>query len=309
MTFQNISSNIFDLIGNTPVIKLNRIIPKNSAELWAKLEFYNPGGSIKDRICLNMINEAEKQNLIKPGNNILIEATSGNTGIGLAIVCLLKGYKLILTMPEDMSIERKQLLDVYGAEIVFTPSEYGMKGALSKAKELLDAIPRSYMLNQFNNINNPKIHYETTALELINQVPGKIDAFIASVSTGGTVTGVGRYLKEKIPDIKIYAVEPFECAVISGEQPNKHGIQGIGAGFIPENLDLDIIDDIIKVRSADALEFTKRIAKDEGLLVGLSSGAVTCAALDIAARSAVPRQIVTVFSDSGERYLSTKMFS
>jgi cysteine synthase len=309
MTFPNTFNSLFDLIGNTPVIKLNKVIPMNSATVWAKLEYNNPGGSIKDRICLNMINEAENQNLIKPGETTLVEATSGNTGIGLALICLIKGYRLILTMPSDVSSERKQLLKVYGAEVVLTPSEDRMEGALRKAQEITSKIPDSYMLNQFNNIYNPKIHYDTTAREIINQVPGKIDVFIAAVSTGGTISGVGRFMKENIPNIKIYAVEPFECAVISGDKPSKHDIQGIGTGFIPDNLDLNVFDDIIKVKSEDALMYTKSIAKQEGLLVGFSSGAVAYAAFKIASKLGKSKQIVTIFSDSGERYLSNKLYS
>lgn len=309
MSYPYTFDNILELIGQTPVIRLNKVIPKHAANVWAKLELLNPGGSIKDRICLNMINAAENQNLISPGKNIIVEATSGNTGIGLALVCKLKGYKLILTMPEDMSIERQQLLKAYGAEPILTNSNDKMEGAINKAKEITNELNNAYMLNQFDNINNPQVHFSTTGPELYDQIPGTIDAFVAGVSTGGCISGVGNFLKQKYPDIKLFAVEPYECAVLSGKKPDIHDIQGIGAGFVPKNLNTNIYDDVIQIKSKDAKLFTKEIARKEGLLVGISSGATALASKELAEQLGPNKQVATIFCDSGERYLSTELFN
>lgn len=309
MSYTKSFNNILDLIGNTKVIRLNRVIPKNHATVWAKLELFNPGGSIKDRICLNILNTAEKKGIIDPKTHVIVEATSGNTGIGLALACKVKGYKLILTMPDDMSYERKQVLSAYGTELVLTPATDKMEGAIKKAEEIADELPNSYMTKQFENIFNPQAHAETTATEFIDQIDGKIDAFIASVSTGGSITGVGSVLRKKFPDIHIFAVEPYECAVLSGETAHNHDIQGIGPGFVPKALNKDIYDDILKIKSDDAKKFTNEIAKKEGLLIGVSSGAVGLASKMIAGKLGNSKQVATIFSDSGERYLSTDLFS
>lgn len=308
MSHTHTINGILDLIGNTKIIRLNRVIPQDHAVVWAKLEQFNPGGSIKDRISIKIIEEAEKQGLISPGKHTIVEATSGNTGIGLALACKVKGYKLIITMPEDMSYERRQVLGAYGAEVILTPSELKMTGAINKAEEIASERPDTFMTRQFENPDNPKSHSETTANEILEQVPGKIDAIVVSISTGGSITGIGNVLRSRFPDLKIYAVEPFECAVLSGEEPHSHKIQGIGAGFVPKVLDKDILDDIIKIKSEEAREFTKEIASKEGLLVGISSGACALASKIVAGRLGSPAQVVTIFSDSGERYLSTDLF-
>jgi cysteine synthase A len=309
MTYLNSFNNILDLIGNTKVIRLNRVIPENHAAVWAKLELFNPGGSIKDRICLNILNSAETEGIIDPKTHVIVEATSGNTGIALALACKVKGYKLILTMPDDMSYERKQILNAYGTELVLTPSKDKMEGAIKKAQEIASKLPNSYMPKQFENPYNPMAHSQTTAIEFLDQITGEIDGFVASVSTGGSITGVGHVLRKKFPDIKIFAVEPYECAVLSGEKPDNHQIQGIGPGFIPKVLNKDIYDDILKIKSGDARDFTNEIAKKEGLLIGISSGAVGLASKIIAKKLGNSKQVVTIFSDSGERYLSTDLFS
>ncbi|MCH7927776.1 MAG: cysteine synthase A [Deltaproteobacteria bacterium] len=309
MTYSNSFNNILDLIGSTKVIRLCRVIPANYATVWAKLELFNPGGSIKDRICLNMLTAAEKQGLINPKTHTIVEATSGNTGIGLALTCKVKGYKLILTMPDDMSYERKQVLRAYGTQLILTPAKDKLKGAMKKAEQIASELPNSYMPKQFENPYNPQTHSNTTATELLSQIPGKIDAFVASISTGGSITGIGHVLRKKFPNIKIFAVEPYECAVLSGEKPQNHDIQGIGPGFIPKVLDSDIYDDILKIKSEDAKDFTKEIAKKEGLLIGVSSGAVGLASKTIAKKLGKSKQVATIFSDSGERYLSTDLFN
>jgi cysteine synthase A len=302
-----VAKNMLELIGKTPVVKLNKIPDKNSAEVYCKLEFFNPLGSIKDRIALYMIQEAERKKQIRPGET-LIEPTSGNTGIGLAYVSAIKGYKLILVMPDTMSKERIKILKALGAEVVLTPGEKGMKGAVEKAEELTEK--KGYFCpGQFTNPANPAIHRKTTAREILKQIPG-IDAFVAGVGTGGTITGVGEVLKKKIKDRKILivAVEPEDSPVLSGGRPGKHKIQGIGAGFIPEVLNKKIIDKIITVRDQDAFLTTRRLAKEEGIFAGISSGAAAWAALKIAKVLSKEKKVVVILPDTGERYLSTDLF-
>lgn len=302
-----IAEDLTKLIGNTPLVRINRINP-TEAEIVAKLEMYNPLSSVKDRVGFSLIDAAEKKGLIKPGDT-LIEPTSGNTGIGLAFVCAIKGYRLILTMPETMSIERRKILHVLGAEVVLTEAYDGMDGAVKKAKELAETIPNAFIPQQFANPDNPEIHRRTTAEEIWNDTDGKVDVFVAGVGTGGTITGVGQILKQRNPNIKIVAVEPFKSAVLSGGIAAPHKLQGIGAGFIPPVLDRDIIDEIITVKDEDAGEIARELSKKEGLLVGISSAAALWAALEVAKRPEHKgHRIVTVFPDSGERYLSTWLF-
>ncbi|WP_203636072.1 cysteine synthase A, partial [Thermobrachium celere] len=279
----------------------------DSAEIYVKVEFFNPGGSVKDRIALNMIEEAEKEGLLKKGDTI-IEPTSGNTGIGLAMVCAAKGYRLILVMPETMSIERRRILKAYGAELILTEGSKGMKGAVEKAIQLAEE-KGYFMPMQFENIYNPKAHMKTTALEILDDMEGKIDMFVAGVGTGGTITGVGEVLKQKIKDIKIVAVEPKDSAVLSGGSPGPHKIQGIGAGFIPKILNRDVIDEIVAVSNEDAMEYARLLAKKEGILVGISSGAALYAAVLKAKELGKGKRIVVILPDTGERYLSTELFS
>ena len=305
---RNVVDSVTDLIGNTPVIKLNNLTPPDSASIYAKLENLNPAGSIKERICLKMIESAEKEGAINPDSTVIIDATSGNTGIGLALVCAIKGYKLILTMPDDKSMERRLMLAAYGAEVVLTPADELMEGAISKALEIAEKTPDSFMLDQFSNKVNTQTHKTTTGIEIIEQIPGKIDAFIAGVGTGGTITGAGEILKETYPDIHLVAVEPKECAVLSGGPANVHDMQGIGPGFIPEILSMGIYDEIIPISTKQARDFTRKIALKEGLLVGISAGAAGYAALQIAKRLGKGKQVVTIFCDTGERYLSTGLF-
>lgn len=304
----NINKSLIDLIGNTPLIELSNYkkLLNIESNIIAKLEYFNPLGSVKDRIAYSMIQDAESKGLISD-NTKIIEPTSGNTGIGLAFICAIKSYKLILTMPDTMSLERRSLLEAFGAELVLTPGEKGMKGAIAKALELKSTIQNSIILRQFDNIANPRIHRETTAQEIIKDCDGKIDIFVSGVGTGGTITGVGEVLKAFNPDIKIIAVEPEESPVLSGGTPSPHKIQGIGAGFVPSILNVDVIDEIIKVSSADAKETTKKIAKCEGLLVGISSGAALTAATRIA-QEYPNKNIVVILPDGGERYLSTSLF-
>ena len=301
--------NILNSIGNTPLIKLEKISQNLPADVFVKLESKNPMGSVKDRIALAMIESAEKDNKIAPGATI-IEPTSGNTGIGLAFVCAVKGYKLILTMPETMSVERRKLLEIMGAELVLTPGDKGMKGAIDKAETLAKEIPDSFIPQQFNNPANPEAHYKTTGPEIWNDTNGKVDIFVAGVGTGGTITGIGTFLKEQNPNIKIVAVEPKGSAVISGENAGPHKIQGIGAGFIPNVLNKKIVDDVIIVDSDDAGETSRQLAKKEGVLCGISSGANVWAAIQLAKKEENKnKQIVTIICDTGERYLSTWLFS
>lgn len=302
-----IYEDITQLIGNTPIVRLNKIVPKDAAEVIVKLESFNPGGSVKDRIALNMIKRAEKEGRLKPGGTI-VEPTSGNTGIGLAMVSAVKGYKLILVMPDTMSIERRNLLLSYGAELVLTPGAEGMKGAIKKAQEILELNPDYIMLDQFKNPANPEIHELTTAKEILKDTNGIVDAFVSGVGTGGTISGVGKVLKQYNKNIKIFAVEPEESPVLSGGKPGPHKIQGIGAGFIPDTLNLDIIDGIIKVKERDAFEMSMILAKQEGILCGISSGANVFAAIEVANRLGKGKRVVTVLPDTGERYLSMHKF-
>jgi cysteine synthase A len=300
--------NILDLIGDTYIIKLNRLIPKSSATVWAKLENLNPAGSVKERICLGMIEAAEREKKIHPSRTVVVEPTSGNTGIGLALVCAVKGYRLILTMPDDMSIERRLLFAAYGVELILTPAREQMEGAVRKAEEIVRNNSNAFMPQQFNNPENPETHRKTTAPEILEQFPGEIHAFVAGVGTGGTITGTGEVLKKKFPNILIVAVEPSESAVLSGKKGHAHEIQGIGAGFIPEILNTCIYDEIITITGEEAKKFTRLIARKEGLLVGISAGANGLAAARIAERLGPKKQVLTVFCDTGERYLSTGVF-
>lgn len=304
----NICDNLCDLIGNTPLLNMSRFAPDIDAELLGKLEAFNPGGSVKDRIALSMIEAAEKDGLLKEGYTI-VEPTSGNTGIGLAWVAAVKGYRITLTMPESMSVERRKILQGLGAELVLTPAQEGMEGAVERARALCDKLPGSFMPQQFNNPANPDVHYRTTGEEIWRDTDGRIDIFVAAVGTGGTLSGTGRYLKEKNPDIRVIAVEPEESPVLSGGEGGPHMIQGIGAGFIPDNYDAGVADEIVKVSSADAIETAKTITKSEGLMVGISAGANAWAAVQVARRPENKGKcIVTVMCDTGERYLSTLLY-
>jgi cysteine synthase A len=296
-----------NLIGSTPVVRLRRLVRKDDATIWAKLEFFNPAGSVKDRICLAMIEAAEKDGKIRQGATI-VEPTSGNTGIGLAMVCAVKGYRLILTMPETMSAERRTLLVAYGAHLELTPGSEGMRGAIRRAEEMVNKNPEFFMPHQFKNPANPQVHRETTAREILSQVHEPIDALVSGVGTGGTITGVGEVLKKKNATVKIVAVEPARSPVLSGGNPGPHKIQGIGAGFIPEVLNLKVIDQIIQVADEEAAETAKRLAKEEGLLVGISSGAAAFGALQVARDLGRGKTVIVIFPDTGERYLSTGLF-
>ncbi len=307
MTSLNGVRSILDLIGSTPVVRLRSIPGKNDAEVWAKMECFNPGGSVKDRICLNMVETAEHEGKLKPGATI-VEPTSGNTGIGLALTAAVKGYRLILTMPDTMSEERRSLLAAYGARLILTPDTKGMGGAIHKAEELLQEHSDYFMPQQFNNPANPEIHRKTTAVELLKQFK-RIDAFVAGVGTGGTITGVGEVLKDRIKNVRVCAVEPAASPVISGGEPGYHKIQGIGAGFIPAVLNRQVLDEIITVSDEDAVIYARRLAAEEGLLVGISSGAACCAALKVAQNLGKGHVVVTIFADKGEHYLSTDLFS
>lgn len=305
-----IANNLTDLIGNTPLLELSRFEKRHKlkASIIAKLEFFNPGRSVKDRIGLALIEDAEKQGLLQP-NSVIIEPTSGNTGIGLALVAAIKKYKLILAMPETMTLERRSLLKALGAEIVLTPGFEGMGGAIRKAEELQRLLPNSFIPQQFLNAANPEIHRNTTAQEIWRDTDGKIDFLVAGVGTGGTITGAGEILKKKNPDIKIIAVEPADSPVLSGGKPGPHKIQGIGAGFVPGVFNPDIVDEIIKVQNEDAFVTGRELASIEGLLVGISSGAAAFAALQIAKRPENQgKKIVVVLPDTGERYLSTPLY-
>ncbi|MFD2617469.1 cysteine synthase A [Terrilactibacillus laevilacticus] len=300
-----IANSITELIGQTPVVKLGRLTGENDAELYAKLEFFNPGSSVKDRIANAMIEAAEKEGKLKPGDTI-IEPTSGNTGVGLALVSAAKGYKAILVMPDTMSVERRKLFKAYGADLVLTPGSAGMNGAIAKAEEL--SKEHGYFLpQQFKNKANPEVHYNTTGKELVEQFD-QLDAFIAGVGTGGTVSGTGRRLKEHFSDIKVYAVEPETSAVLSGEKSGPHKIQGIGPGFIPDTLDTDVYDDIIKISNEDAFKYARLVGIKEGILSGISGGAAIAAGVQVAKELGKGKKVVVVVPDNGERYLSTPLY-
>ncbi|MBY8914718.1 cysteine synthase A [Bacillus sp. YC2] len=302
-----IANSITELIGNTPIVKLNRLTDENSADVYLKLEYMNPGSSVKDRIGVAMIEAAEKEGKLKAGDTI-IEPTSGNTGIGLAMVAAAKGLKAILVMPDTMSIERRNLLRAYGAELVLTPGAEGMKGAIKKAEELAEE--HGYFVpQQFNNAANPEIHRQTTGKEIVEQFgEDQLDAFVAGIGTGGTITGAGEVLKKAYPSIKIYAVEPADSPVLSGGKPGPHKIQGIGAGFVPETLNTEIYDQIIPVQNEDAFEYARRTAKEEGILGGISSGAAIYAALEIAKKLGKGKKVLAIIPSNGERYLSTPLY-
>ncbi|MGE0686212.1 MAG: cysteine synthase A [Dehalococcoidia bacterium] len=302
-TGSGIAASVLDLIGNTPMVRLNRVVPEGSAEIVAKLEGNNPGGSVKDRIALAMIEDAEQRGVLQPGATI-VEPTSGNTGIGLAMVAAVKGYKLILTMPDDMSPERRKLLQRYGAQLVLTPAIEGMTGAVFAAEEMIAKNKGYFMPQQFNNPSNPEVHRHTTVREILRDTDGRLDAFVAGVGTGGTITGVGEVLKQELPSVSIVAVEPTRSPVLAGGKPGLHAIQGIGASFVPSVLNKDVYDELIGVKDEDAIEMTKRLARTEGLLVGISAGANVHAALIVAKRLGAGKRVVTVLPDTGERYLS-----
>ncbi len=300
-------SKITEGIGKTPLVRLNRLSVEGGATIFGKVEFANPGGSVKDRICLNMIDEAERTGTLQPGGTI-VEPTSGNTGIGLALLSAVRGYKLILVMPESMSLERASLLSSYGAQLILTPAWEGMKGAIREAQSIIAQNPEYFMPDQFSNPANPAIHRATTAVEIWEALDGNIDAFVAAVGTGGTITGCGEVMKERAPAIKIVAVEPAGSPVLSGGSPGPHKIQGIGAGFVPKVLNRSIIDDIIRVTDDQAYQTTKLLAKKEGLLVGISSGANVFAAQQVAKDLRPDQNVVTVLCDTGERYLSIEKY-
>ncbi|MFQ5932627.1 MAG: cysteine synthase A [Nitrospiraceae bacterium] len=298
---------ITELIGGTPLVQLNRLSPERGATIYGKAESFNPGGSVKDRICLNMVNEAERQGRLKPGSTI-VEPTSGNTGIGLALVSSVRGYRLVLVMPESMSMERASLLSSYGAQLVLTPAWEGMKGSIKEAESIIGQNPDYYMPDQFSNPANPAMHRQTTALEIWDALDGKIDAFVAAVGTGGTITGCGEVFKARNPNVQVIAVEPAGSPVLSGGDPGPHKIQGIGAGFIPKVLNRSILDRVMTVTDDEAYQTAKLLAKKEGLLVGISAGANVFAAQKVAAELGPGKNVVTVLCDTGERYISVEKY-
>ncbi|WP_276357764.1 cysteine synthase A [Cohnella caldifontis] len=307
-----IVQSVTDLIGDTPLVRLNRLVPAGSAEIYVKLEYQNPGASVKDRIAVSMIEEAEKRGDIKPGVTTIVEPTSGNTGIGLAMVAAAKGYRAILVMPETMSLERRNLLRAYGAELVLTPGSEGMNGAVKKAEEIASQNKDYFMPQQFKNQDNVKIHRETTGpeiVEAINSLDGKLDAFVAGIGTGGTISGAGEVLKKQYPNIKIVAVEPAASPILSGGKPGPHKIQGIGANFIPDILNREIYDQVITIENEDAFETARAAAKQEGILCGISSGAAIKAALQVAKELGEGKRVVAIVPSNGERYLSTPLFN
>ena len=303
-----VAENILELIGSTPMVKVKKVVPPNHLEVLLKLEYFNPAGSVKDRIALRMVREAEERGILKPGS-VIMEPTSGNTGIGLAMVAAARGYKLILVMPETMSQERRTLLKAYGAEFILTPGDKGMKGALDKTQEILKEKPNYFVPQQFANPANPQAHQETTAQEILEQTEGEISALVAGVGTGGTITGVGEVLKKKRPGIKVFAVEPAASAVLSGRSPGgSHKIQGIGAGFIPSVLNRKVIDEVLTVEEEEAMEISRRLAREEGILLGISSGAALAGTFKAASRLAAGSRVVVIAPDTGDRYLSTELF-
>jgi cysteine synthase A len=305
----NIANNVSELIGNTPLVYLSRLGKDLPGRVALKLEYNNPAGSVKDRIGVNMIAAAEKAGKLD-ADTIIVEPTSGNTGVGLAVACACKGYKLILTMPDTMTVERRNILKAYGAQVVLTPGEKGMKGAIERAKEIAAAIPKSYMPQQFANPANPEIHYKTTGPEIWRDTDGQVDALIAGVGTGGTITGAGRFLREKKPTVALKVVEPSDSPVLSGGQPGKHKIQGIGAGFVPDILDTKLYDEVIRIGGDEAIDFTRRMAREEGIFAGMSSGAIALAATRVAARPEFAgKLIVAITCDFGERYLSNPLYA
>ncbi len=304
-----IAKNLCELTGNTPLVEINKLNKNGYAKIYAKLECFNPANSVKDRVALNMIEEAEKRGEISPEKTVIIEPTSGNTGIGLAWVCAIKGYKLIITMPDTMSIERRLMMKAYGAELILTEGAKGMKGAIEKAEEIKAKTPGAVIIGQFVNPDNPAAHEKTTAVEILNDTDKKIDILVAGVGTGGTITGVSRRIKKELPNFKAIAVEPATSAVLSGEPSGPHKIQGIGAGFVPKTLDTSVLDEILKVSNEDAIQTAKDLAKKEGILCGISSGAAMFGALEVAARPEnKDKIIVVILPDYGERYLSSVLF-
>jgi len=301
-----VANSIYELIGQTPVVKLNHLVDEDSADVYVKLEFFNPGSSVKDRIALVMIEAAEKKGELKPGDTI-IEPTSGNTGIGLAMVAAAKGLKAILVMPDTMSMERRNLLRAYGAELVLTPGSEGMRGAVNKAEELVKE-HGYFMAQQFDNEANPEIHRLTTGKEIVEQMGDQLDAFVSGIGTGGTITGAGVVLKEKYPNIHIVAVEPADSAILSGGKPGPHKIQGIGANFVPSVLNTEIYDEVFTVKNEEAIEYARRTGQEEGFLVGISSGAAIFAALQVAKKLGKGKKVLAVVPDNGERYLSTVLY-
>jgi cysteine synthase A len=301
-----VANSVAELVGQTPIVKLNRLVEENSAEVYLKLEYFNPGSSVKDRIALAMIEAAEEQGLIKPGVDTIIEPTSGNTGIGLAMIAAAKGYKAVFVMPETMSLERRNLLRAYGAELVLTPGPAGMKGAIAKAEELVEE--HGYFLpQQFKNQANPEIHRRTTGVEIVEQMD-QLDAFVSGIGTGGTISGAGSVLREKFPEIKIIAIEPTDSPILSGGTPGPHKLQGLGAGFVPETLNTDIYDEVIQVGTEEAFAASRRAAREEGILGGISSGAAIHAAVEVAKKLGKGKKVLAIIPDNGERYLSTALY-